>query len=451
MKNIMLIGMPGSGKTTLGKLAAAKLELQFVDMDAYIEESLGKKVSDIFAEMGEGYFRGLESASAAIIGQTKGQIISTGGGFVLRENNITEAKKHAVLVFIDRPVEAIAENFNFADRPLLNTVEELQKMYEARIAKYRNAADYVLDAKGTVEESTDKLCRLISQIYLTSPMFTVIGDPIAKSLSPQIHLPLLYHYCEEPVYEKTLVLPDELEEFVDFVRKQGIDGFNITMPHKTAIMPYLDVLDEHSSFIGAVNTVVNKSGKLYGFSTDGEGFLLSLQHEGISPENKNILIAGSGGAAKAVAYSLALEHCASVTVLDRVPQKAAELCHMLQQAVPELKTEYAALQDIEQYAPLADIFINATPLGMEGGAEWSDLGFVDMLPKTAFVHDLLYYPRVTELMKKATDAGLKSKNGLDMLIFQAFAADELYLGIPLDYEEHYAKLKILLQQNSMLS
>jgi len=451
MKNIMLIGMPGSGKTTLGAMAAKALNLQFIDMDAYIEASLGKKINDIFAETGEGFFRGLESASAAIIGQIKGQIISAGGGFILRENNIDEARKHSVLVFIDRSIEAVSENFNYSDRPLLNTKEALFAMYEARIDKYRKAADYVLDAEGTVEASCEKLCRLIAQIYLTEPKFAVIGNPIAKSLSPQIHLPVLNHYCEEPAYEKTLVLEDELEEFVDFVRKQGIDGFNITMPHKTAIIPYIDILDEDASLLGAVNTVVNKSGRLYGFSTDGDGFLLSLEHEGISPVGKNILIAGAGGAAKAVCYSLAKAGCASVTVLDINTEQAAELCLMLKSVAPELKTEYAALKDIEQFASDADIFINATPLGMEGGTEWGNLDFVGMLPKTAFVHDLLYYPMQTKLMQQAEARGLRNKNGLDMLIFQGIAADELYLGIPLDYEEHYAKIKLLLQRNSQLS
>ena len=144
MKNIVLIGMPGCGKTTLGKIISKELKLKFYDVDHYIEEATKKKISEIF-ENGEDYFRDIECKACRELSEKSNIIISTGGGVVKREENIQNLKKTGIIIFIDRPVKNIIGDVDISKRPLLKDgADKVLKLYDERYELYKKAADKIV-------------------------------------------------------------------------------------------------------------------------------------------------------------------------------------------------------------------------------------------------------------------------------------------------------------------
>ena len=153
----------------------------------------------------------------------------------------------------------------------------------------------------------------------------VIGDPIAHSLSPRIQNAMIAALGLPYEYGRQLVRPGETAAWLDRARAEGWAGFNATMPHKTALVPLMDELDEDARRCGAVNTVCLRDGKALGFNTDGAGFLRALSELGVDPQGLNAVILGAGGAAGSVALALGRAG-AGVTVCNRTVDKAAALC-----------------------------------------------------------------------------------------------------------------------------
>ncbi|MDK6855045.1 shikimate kinase [Aerococcus sanguinicola] len=150
--NLILIGMPGSGKTILGQALAQKLSLDFLDMDQEIERVSGRSVSEIFEE-GEAAFRALESQLACELGQAKGLIIATGGGVVKDPDNIKALKKGGKVYFIDRPLDQISADINSDQRPLLKgRLDQLQVLYQERYPLYQAAADFHIPNQGSLDQ-----------------------------------------------------------------------------------------------------------------------------------------------------------------------------------------------------------------------------------------------------------------------------------------------------------
>ncbi len=231
----------------------------------------------------------------------------------------------------------------------------------------------------------------------------VVGDPIAHSLSPVIHKTVFAELGIPLRYEKYRVAKGSLDEWLLSVRDEGIEGFNVTMPHKRDIVKYCAILPPARY---AVNTVrAEDDGSLSGFSTDEGGFMLSLSEMGFDVAGKNVVIAGQGGVAQSLSVTLS-SLGATVNCIS-------------------------ARSDISAFMPEADLMINATPLGM-AGQDWADLSFLRALPKAALVYDLLYNPPVTSLLREASALGLRTQNGLAMLIYQAILSDEIYLRRTLD-------------------
>lgn len=266
--------------------------------------------------------------------------------------------------------------------------------------------------------------------------FAVIGDPIAQSPSPEIHLPVLKKYLENPSYERVLVKPEDLGAWVKRAREEGYLGFNVTMPHKMTIGAYLDEVVMEADLTGSVNTVVNRDGKLIGYSTDALGFFAAARENGILYEDKRIVILGAGGSASALAYRAILDGAYNVTVLARRREQAKKLVLAVRS-----HNRYAALSwgglnasELQGAMERADLIINTTPLGMQGyESDWADLSFLEHVSKHAAVCDIIHSPEQTSFLKKASELGLKTQNGMDMLIYQALAADHLYLNCELDY------------------
>lgn len=258
----------------------------------------------------------------------------------------------------------------------------------------------------------------------------VIGSPIAHSLSPLIHLTAVTG-C---TYDKIEVKKGGLKEFLEYAR-ENLDGFNLTMPHKEDVIPFLDEMSDDAKRFSSVNTVKVIDKKLYGYSTDAKGYIESLVNKGYDPKGKKIVFLGAGGVTEPLIAALSEKGAGEITVLNRTVSKAEAVVKNIENA------KAMPLSEISVCCRDADILINGTPVGMEGvDAEFEDLDFLKGLRDTALVSDLIYAPRKTKLLRTAEELGYQTMNGLDMLIFQAILADEIFFDEKLDIYEIYKKV-----------
>lgn len=160
-RNIVLIGMPASGKSSVGKVLAKKTGFDFVDTDALIESRENRKISDIFAEEGEPYFRNLEVEVTKELSEKENQIISTGGGLVMNPLNVENLRKNGMLIFLDRDVTHLIPT---ADRPLGDTTEKMQNLYKERFPVYKKAADRTVKVHGTIEETAEDVWEALNEV-----------------------------------------------------------------------------------------------------------------------------------------------------------------------------------------------------------------------------------------------------------------------------------------------
>lgn len=267
----------------------------------------------------------------------------------------------------------------------------------------------------------------------------VIGDPIEHSKSPEIHGAALKAIGADYEYEKVRVKAGELETFIKRAVESGTDGFNLTMPHKVDIIPYLESIDEEALRYGAVNTVKIVDGKLHGYNTDAEGYSMALKMRGRSFKGASVVLLGAGGVVRTLALRAAAEGANCVTVLNRTQEKAAEVAKAVQ-CVSDIKTWCGSCcsAEIAEAAAECDILINATPLGMHGcGEDYNDLSFMPCVKRGALVSDLIYNPEKTRFLAEAESLGYEIMNGKAMLIFQAILSDKIYTESDFDVTEVY--------------
>lgn len=250
----------------------------------------------------------------------------------------------------------------------------------------------------------------------------IFGYPIEHTLSPFMHnaafKSLKLDYCYIPFR----VRPEDLREAVTALSALDIRGVNITIPHKESVIPFLDRLDREAELIGAVNTVLNEDGKLIGYNTDGSGFIRSLKEEGgVNPKGKSVMIIGAGGAARAIAFSLAIEGADKIFINDIISEKAKELSSAVSDKTP---TEVIYIKDLKEGTGEVDILINATPLGMKKGDPLPISS--ELLSSRLMVCDIVYYPPETPLLKEARKRGIKTLGGLGMLLYQGALAFEIW-------------------------
>lgn len=266
----------------------------------------------------------------------------------------------------------------------------------------------------------------------------VIGDPVAHSLSPLLHQTMIDQTGAAYRYDVRTVRPEELPAFVRWAKDGGCAGFNVTMPHKEAILPLLDEVDTTAASCGAVNTVCIREGRAIGHNTDGTGFLDSLAGQGFYPQGRTVLLLGAGGAAKAVGHALAAAGAGRIIVCARRLERAAALAAQL----PGCGEGTVLAQDaIQQAAAACDLLVNATPLGMAGSPAFAGLDFLQAMPPHAVVYDLVYHPRRTALLEAAARQGLRTVGGIDLLIRQAVRAFTFFTGETPDTAALYDALR----------
>lgn len=265
----------------------------------------------------------------------------------------------------------------------------------------------------------------------------VIGYPIKHSLSPVFQQAAFDFHAISARYEAWEVPPDQLIEMVARLREPEFLGANVTVPHKERVIPLLDEIDRLAARVGAVNTIVNRQGRLVGFNTDVEGFLNALRHEAsYSPVDKRALLLGAGGAARAVAYALLEGKVASIAIANRSVDRAERLILDLREHIddvgsaPSLRALRGSAGELAEVVASVDLVINATSVGMLHGEFEKDLPMPGSLLRSSFlVYDLVYNPPLTPLLRAAAERGAAVLPGLPMLIYQGAAAFKLWTGM----------------------
>ena len=254
----------------------------------------------------------------------------------------------------------------------------------------------------------------------------VIGDPIEHTLSPTMHNAAFEHLKLDFVFVAFKVTSDELENAVRGACALGIRGLNVTMPHKNSVTEFLDEADPAVKFLGAANTILNQSGRLKGFNTDGVGALKALKQNGVNLAGKRVLLLGAGGAAKAIAFSLAKE-VDELCILNRDAVKARELASILEPFGKKIVGNELSPKQLQQELQDSDVLINATFVGMTPYASDS-LVKPDWLKPELTVMDIVYNPVETKLLRDARAARAKVINGVEMLLYQGAASFEIWTG-----------------------
>ncbi|MEH6955446.1 shikimate dehydrogenase [Neobacillus drentensis] len=261
-------------------------------------------------------------------------------------------------------------------------------------------------------------------------LFAVLGNPIGHSMSPVMLNDLFSYYNIDAVYLPFQVEDADLHDAVKGLKALGVGGFNVTVPHKSNIIPFLDGIDELAANIGAVNTVVNENGQLIGYNTDGPGFLKGLNAFLPKIADQKILIIGAGGAARAIYFTLAKESPNVLNIANRTIERAEELIKDCPYSVSSSAISFnEASQSMGEY----DLVIQTTLIGMSPKIGVKPVELINIRKQTFFC-DIIYNPLETLFLQEARIHGANIQNGLDMFVYQGALAYEKWTGIFPDVE-----------------
>lgn len=270
----------------------------------------------------------------------------------------------------------------------------------------------------------------------------VIGWPVAHSLSPPMHNAALAQLGLDWVYVAYPVAPDRVGDAVAGVRGLGIVGLNITIPHKQAVVPYLDELDQSARDLEAANTIHNRDGRLLGYNTDGPGLLRALAEAGTQVDGKRVVVLGAGGSARAVAFALCRAGVAGLSLLNRTPARAEQLAGLLadRAGFPHVGVAGLAGDDSRRAVEQAEVVVDCTSVGMHPHDHVPPVVPPEWLHEGQVVCDLTYNPRDTVLLRAARARGARTVDGTGMLVHQGAIALETWTGAPAPVETMRAAL-----------
>ncbi len=258
----------------------------------------------------------------------------------------------------------------------------------------------------------------------------VMGCPIKHSLSPVMHNAAIDHLGLDYAYVPLAIEPQNLEQAVLGLEAIGWQGFNVTIPHKQAIMAHLIEISPIAQAVGAVNTVWRTAAGWRGGNTDITGFFAPLQQLGWPWPNAVAIVLGCGGAARAVVAALRELNCGEIWIVGRDAEKLAEFQASWQNSPLPVNLQISHWDKMGVLLAHADLVVNCTPIGMapQQGDSPLSIDQIKKLPITAIVYDLIYNPRPTQLLKMASEHGCMAIDGLEMLIYQGAAALEIWIG-----------------------
>lgn len=271
----------------------------------------------------------------------------------------------------------------------------------------------------------------------------LIGDPVEHSFSPAMHNAAFGELNINYVYIPFHVSLKNISKAIAGANGLNIKGLNVTIPHKTNVIPELDELDPIAKIIGAVNTIKfdNDEGTAKGYNTDGKGAVKAIE-EVISVKNKNVVIAGAGGAAKAVASTIANSGINNLVIINRNFKKAENLANSINMNLKELgvidcNVSSENLANLANELNNADILIDTTPLGMNPNINQKPIATADMMHEDLVVNDIVYTPLETTLLKEAKIANAKTISGIKMLLYQGAESFKIWTGVeaPVDIME----------------
>ncbi len=259
--------------------------------------------------------------------------------------------------------------------------------------------------------------------------FAVIGDPIDHSLSPTIHNAAYRELGLECTYIAYKIPKDQLDVEIDSLKKIKISGFNVTIPHKINMLEFLDEMDENCRIIGATNTVINEDGYLKGYNTDMDGFLEPIKNRNITIKDSNVLLLGSGGAARAIIAGMAKEKAKEVTIINRTKEHATELKEFSINI--GLDAEVKSITEMNDLHTDYNFIINSSSLGLKNE---SNIVPPEIINEETIVYDIVYKPVNTELIKESKKKNAEIIYGYEMLLSQAIRSFEIWLGMEAPYD-----------------
>lgn len=454
INKIFLVGFRTTGKSTLGKIIAEKIGWSFLDTDFLITQQAGRDINNL-THKGTDWseFRNLENLVLKDLTAMENVVISCGGGVGVNDTIDNETNKtfgelnkqslknaDSTLVILLTSRDNIIKSrlyrkfLNKKIMPLLNgeavepgaseeeqikhQVDDSMRALEKRKVLYQDLADIEIDT------SDFRIPRSLSDLNV------VIGNPISQSLSAKMHNAAYkaLDIDDTNLFIPIKVLPENLEKFMNSVRTLDVKGISITIPHKETVMNYLDEIDKTAETIGAVNTIINKKGRLIGYNTDWIGALTALEKK-TTLKDKKIAVFGSGGAAKAIVYGLVIKE-AAVTIFNRNSEKAKQLAE-------KFKTDYKTLEELKTVKDF-DIIINCTSVGM-----YDDSSLIpkDLINEKQIIFDIITTPKQTRLIKNAKAKNAKVIYGYEMLLYQGVEQFKLYTGYEAPIKEMEDALK----------
>ena len=259
-------------------------------------------------------------------------------------------------------------------------------------------------------------------------VFGIIGDPVEHTLSPGMHNAAFKKLDMNNIYVPFHVNAEELEDAIAGAYALGIKGLNITIPHKTEVIKYLDYLDIAAGLIGAVNTIEFGKEGAVGHNTDGIGAVRAI-NEITSVKNKKVMILGAGGAARAVAFQILISGAKNLVISNRTIERASELRDdLVEKLEPDvLVTDLG--HELERELKDTDILVNTTPIGMYPNISQKPIVTADMMHEDLVVNDIVYNPLKTGLLNEAEKAGAKPISGVKMLMYQGVESFKIWTGI----------------------
>lgn len=255
----------------------------------------------------------------------------------------------------------------------------------------------------------------------------VWGHPVGHSRSPAMHNAALAALGLDWVYAPFDVAPENVSAAIGGLRALNFVGVNVTVPLKEHVLTRLDIVDADALSIGSVNTIHNIEGELHGYSTDGIGFLRSLEAAGQASEGRRVLILGAGGSARAVAFALASRGC-HCRIANRTEARAAELTQAVNARYPQAASVIGWGAEAKGF----DLLVNTTTIGMQPNEDALPTLPPDVFASRPFVVDLIYAPAQTKLLKQAEEVGCRTLNGVGMLVWQGALSLSIWTGLPIE-------------------